>query len=57
MCKIPVKFCISKLDESIVKDWTIVCNFFLNEAVCEKNNNLDSYQVGHKPGCTVSEDS
>ena len=26
------------------------------EPVCEKTNNLDSDQVGHKPGCTVTED-
>ena len=26
------------------------------ELVCEKTNNLDSDQVRHKPGCTVTED-
>ena len=27
-----------------------------NEPVSEKTNNLGSYQVQHKPGCTVTED-
>ena len=48
---------ISKILETVIPALITVSIYFKKMSLCdEKTNNLDSDQVRHKPGCTVTED-